>query len=404
MRTPLDSAAMSPATTVRYTAAAMTDSADLALLPEGLRDDLPPTAEREADIVGRLIAGFQGHGYERVKPPLVEFEESLLVGPGAGISRHMFRLMDPVSQRMMGLRADMTTQVARIAATRLAHTARPLRLCYAGQVLRIRGSQLRPERQFTQAGAELIGVDSVAADAEMVRLAATVMAEVGVGELTIDLTVPALVPMVCADLGLDETAAAMARKALDQRDAPALIGLAATARDRLKSLIDAAGPTEAALTALADVPLPAAGRALLDRVAALVADLSAEGGSGGDFALTLDPGESRGFEYQSGISFALLALGVRGELGRGGRYTLSNGETATGFSLYLDSLLRAVPAPEAVPRLFLPRGQAAAAAGLRRQGWRVVGDLAEGGEAEAEARRLGCTHIFEQGTPRPLSR
>jgi len=400
MRTPLDSAAMSPATTVGYTAAAMTDSAHLALLPEGLRDDLPPTAEREADIVGRLIAGFQGHGYERVKPPLVEFEESLLVGPGAGISRHMFRLMDPVSQRMMGLRADMTTQVARIAATRLAHAVRPLRLCYAGQVLRIRGSQLRPERQFTQAGAELIGIDSVAADAEMVCLAATVMAEVGVGDLTIDLTVPALVPMVCADLGLDETAAAMARKALDQRDAPALIGLAATARDRLKSLIDAAGPAEAALAALAGVPLPAAGRALLDRVAALVADLGTEGG----FALTLDPGESRGFEYQSGISFALLATGVRGELGRGGRYTLSNGETATGFSLYLDSLLRAVPAPEAVPRLFLPRGHAAAAAELRREGWRVVGDLAGNGEAEAEARRLGCTHIFERGMPRPLSR
>ncbi len=400
MRGVEDSAAVSRARGVGYTRPAMTDTADLALLPEGLRDDLPPAAEHEAAIVGRLIDGFQGHGYERVKPPLVEFEESLLIGPGAGISRHMFRLMDPVSQRMMGVRADMTTQVARIAATRLAHGPRPLRLCYAGQVLRIRGSQMRPERQFTQAGAELIGIDSVQADAEMARLAATAMAEVGVADLTIDLTVPALVPMVCEDLGLDEAAAAMVRQALDRRDAPALIGLAATARDRLKALIDAAGLAQAALETLAGLELPAAGRALIERVGELVADLV---GDDAGYALTFDPGESRGFEYQSGISFSLLAGGVRGELGRGGRYNLATGETATGFSLYLDSLMRAVPAAETPPRLFLPRAEGARVAELRADGWRVVGDLAGGGDTEAEARRLGCTHIFHQGTPRALS-
>ncbi len=401
MRGEEDGAAVSPAPRVGYTSPAMTDRADLALLPEGLRDDLPPAAEHEAAIVGRLIDGFQGHGYARVKPPLVEFEESLLVGPGAGISRHMFRLMDPVSQRMMGLRADMTTQVARIAATRLAHAPRPLRLCYAGQVLRIRGGQLRPERQFTQAGAELIGVDSVAADAEMARLAATTMAEVGVSDLTIDLTVPALVPMVCEALGLDEAAAATVRRALDRRDAPALIGLAAAARDRLGALIEAAGPAQAALEALAHLELPAAARALIDRVAELVADLA---GDGADFALTFDPGESRGFEYQSGISFALLAGGVRGELGRGGRYSLLDGETATGFSLYLDSLMRAVPAPEPAPRLSLPGAVGARAAALRAVGWRVVGDLAGADDSEAEARRLDCSHIFQQGSPRALRR
>ncbi len=383
-----------------YTSAAMTDTADLALLPEGLRDELPPAAEHEARIVERLIAAFQGHGYDRVKPPLVEFEESLLAGPGAEISRHMFRLMDPVSQRMMGVRADMTTQVARIAATRLAHAPRPLRLCYAGQVLRIRGSQLRPERQFAQAGAELIGLDSAPADAEMVRLAAATMAEVSVSDLTIDLTVPALVPMVCEALGLDEAAATAVRRALDRRDAPALIGLEAAARDRLKALIDAAGPAEQALEALRSADLPARALGLLDRAGALVEALAPDGSG---FALTLDPGESRGFEYQSGISFSLFAGGVRGELGRGGRYRLSNGETATGFSLYLDSIMRAVPAPETAARLFLPLSGGNAAAALRAEGWRVVGDLAGAADAEAEARRLGCTHLYLEGMPRPLA-
>src|SRR5687768_2002601 len=110
------------------------------LLPEGLADLLPPEAEAEATVVSRLMATLAAHGYERVKPPLVEYEETLLSGAGASMAKDTFRLMDPISQRMVGLRADMTPQVARIAASRLKAVPRPLRLSYAGQVLRVRGS------------------------------------------------------------------------------------------------------------------------------------------------------------------------------------------------------------------------------------------------------------------------
>ncbi|HEY8351250.1 MAG TPA: ATP phosphoribosyltransferase regulatory subunit, partial [Sphingomonadales bacterium] len=103
------------------------DYSERALLPEGFHDDLPPDAEYEASIGERLLARFYAFGYERVSPPLVEFEESLLAGSGRALSRQMFRLMDPASQRMMGIRTDMTIQVARIAGTRLAAAARPLR-------------------------------------------------------------------------------------------------------------------------------------------------------------------------------------------------------------------------------------------------------------------------------------
>ena len=106
---------------------------------------------------------FAAHGYQRVKPPLLEFEDSLLAGSGAAVAEQTFRLMDPDSQRMMGLRADTTPQVARIATTRLASAPRPLRLSYAGQCLRVRGTQLAPDRQVAQAGIELIGCDNPAA-------------------------------------------------------------------------------------------------------------------------------------------------------------------------------------------------------------------------------------------------
>ena len=128
-----------------------------ALLPTGLYDLLPPEAELEAEVTARLMSVLTSHGYQRVKPPLVEFEDTLLSGAGAAMSSETFRTMDPTSHRMVAVRADMTPQVARIAATRLGHRPRPLRLSYAGQVLRVRGSEVRPERQFGQAGAELIG-------------------------------------------------------------------------------------------------------------------------------------------------------------------------------------------------------------------------------------------------------
>ena len=384
-----------PPRRLEYAPAAMTDYADLALLPEGLHDDLPPTAAYEARTIERLIACFEGHGYERVKPPLIEFEESLLAGPGAQVSRHMFRLMDPISQRMMALRADMTPQVGRIAATRLQHVARPVRLCYAGQVLRVRGSQLRPERQFAQAGAELIGADSPSCDAEAALLAAVALAEAGVKELSIDLTTPSLAPALCAAAGLEGAAAEAARAALDRKDGAGLASLPQEARESLTPLLEAAGPADAAIAALRGMRLPAAVRPMverLDEVAGLIG--AAEPG----VRLTIDPGESRGFEYETGVSFALFARRVSGELGRGGRYELANGEAATGFTLYLDSVMRGLPQLAPAPKLYLPYGPPVGRAKeFRERGWRVLRGLEPEADAKAEGRRLGCTHILGDG-------
>ena len=168
----------------------MTSGSAKTLLPSGVGDELPPRAAHEARVIERLLACFDAYGYDRVKPPLIEFEDSLFDGPGRALAEQTFRLMDPVSQRMMGVRPDMTVQIARIAATRLAQAPRPLRLSYAGQVLRVRGTQLRPERQFAQAGFELIGGLGSAGDAEVIALAAEVLADIGVADLSIDLTMP----------------------------------------------------------------------------------------------------------------------------------------------------------------------------------------------------------------------
>ncbi len=374
----------------------MTESVHRALLPAGLQDILPPHAAHEADVVERLLARFQGQGYARVKPPVLEFEETLMAGAGAAVAQQTFRLMDPVSQRMMGLRADITPQVVRIAASRLARAPRPLRLCYSGQVLRVRGGQLRSERQFGQAGVELIGAPQEAADAEVVSVAAEALAGLGVAGLSIDLNLPPLVADTAAALGFDAAAAGALRQALDRKDAAAVEDLAGDQAPLFQALLRAAGPIEAALQALAGLELPAPAAAQVARLAEVAGLI---GASAPDLTLTVDPVEHRGFEYQTGISFTIFARGVSGELGRGGRYLADrdNGdpESSTGFTLYMDTLLRALPRAQAPPQLYLPAGTPPAKArALRGAGWATLSGLEPEADPKAEAKRLACSHIL----------
>jgi ATP phosphoribosyltransferase regulatory subunit len=366
-----------------------------ALLPLGLRDLLPPDAAIEATIVARQMAVLGSHGYERVKPPLAEFEENLLSGAGAAMARETFRLMDPISQRMIGLRADMTPQVARIATTRLKNAPRPLRLCYAGQVLRVKGSQLHPERQVGQVGAELIGSDETAADVEVIALAADALTASGVAALSVDLGLPTLVPALCRALGLAPKAAEAVRQALDHKDAAAVAAVGGRAATLLGKLLDSAGAASKALAVLTALDLPA--EAVAER-ARLTTVLERLGQTAPDLHLTIDAVENRGFEYHTGVSFTFFAKGVRGELGRGGRYRTDDGagEPATGFTLYTDTVLRAVAKDIPMRRLYLPAGSdPVVARRLRRDGWTTVAGLAPIVDAEAEARRLGCGHRLE---------
>jgi ATP phosphoribosyltransferase regulatory subunit len=381
----------------------MTANADQALLPAGLQDLLPPAAAQEAGAVERLIQTFGAYGYDRVKPPLIEFEDALLAGAGAALAQQTFRLMDPVSQRMLGVRADMTTQVARIATSRLSRAPRPLRLCYGGQVLRVTGSQLRPERQFAQVGAELIGSESEHADAEALIMAVGGLTGIGAQALTVDLNLPPLVAALAERLQLDADVTQRLRQALDRKDAAAVDQLAGDHAPLFQGLLRAAGPAEDALDDLAALDLPERVQREADRLKRVVALVQA---ALPDLTLTVDPVEHRGFEYHQGVTFTIYARGVRGELGRGGRYTTDAAggpsEPATGFTLFMDSVLRALPEPEAPARVYVPHAHARQAADLRQNGWAALAGLMPEDDPAAEARRLGCTHLLKDGGVHPL--
>lgn len=387
----------------------MTDLERKALLPAGLRDILPPEAAFEAEICEMLAAGFGSHGYDRVKPPLVEFEDSLMSGAGAAVSADTFRLMDPVSQRMMGVRADMTTQVARIALTRLTDVPRPLRLSYTGEVLRVRGTQLRPERQFAQVGAELIGTESAEADIEIIAIAVAALGEIGVPDLSVDLTIPPLVPALMEAMPLGEDGYGALRDALDRKDTASVRAHGGEHAETLCSLMDGTGPAAAALEVLSRLTLPVAPAKELDRLRNVVEGL---GKRLPNLDITVDPVENRGFEYHTGVGFTFFSRGERGEIGGGGRYiaTLNgadagndNGEAATGFTLYVDNIMRVLPSRPVPPRVYVPPGVSPdGLAALRKDGWVTVAGLDDTVEAAAEARRLNCSHVWVSGRAEPL--
>ena len=370
-----------------------------ALLPAGLRDTLPPNAQTEAAAVETLMAVFASHGYGRVKPPLIEFEDSLLAGAGAALTDQVFRVLDPDSHRMMAFRADMTPQIARIAATRLAAAPRPLRLSYAGQCVRVRAAR-GTDRQVPQAGIELIGADCAAADAEAMLVAAEALGAIGIGRISLDLTLPNLAPALLEAAGLGGAAGHALARALDRKDSAAVAEHAGTLAPMLTALLLAAGPAQAALAALDAAPLPEPQRALAARLADVVQILASRAPG---IRVTVDPLEFRGFRYHSGIAVTVFAPGRQDELGRGGRYITGEGEPATGVTLFADAVLRAAPAPGARASVLMPWGSDPAdGRRLRAAGFATVAAL-DGEDGVGEALRLRCSHVFLGGEIREVS-
>ncbi len=377
----------------------MTDhSTHPALLPAGLSDLLPPQARREAEIVNALMIYLESFGYERIKPPLVEFEESLLNGIGEKQAMSSLRMMDPDSRRVMAVRSDITVQAARIAATRLAKAPRPLRLSYCGEVLRTHGDQLRPERQFCQVGVELIGSDCIAADTEVVTLAVSALADIGISSLTVDLQIPTLAAALIEDFGLDEATALQLTDVLDRKDSAAIPQIVPSQSRLIEALMACVGPVDDVLIRFQSLDFPGQSareaQRLIDTVTRLHAHLP-------DLSLTIDPVEQRSLNYHTGLTFAVYTPHSRGALGLGGRYGYETGqicESATGFTLFLDTLLRAAPQGHRLRRLYVPQNaQNIDYAKLRAQGYAVVRQLDDVDDPLLEARRLGCESVYDHG-------
>lgn len=364
------------------------------LLPEGLRDRLPAEAEAASRVMRALLDVMRSHGYARVTPPMAEFLDTLVHEATATSEHELLRLTDPVSGRTMAIRPDITQQIGRIATSRLAQAARPLRLSYAGQVMKLTANELWPERERLQVGAELIGSDGAAAASEVVRLAIEALHAAGAEDIIVDFALPLCVDRLAeAHRSLDAVNLGQVEMALDAKDAGALVALGA---DVFVPLLAATGPFASAVAKLREVDQRGTLNDWLDSLETIAASLS------GMATLTLDPTERHGFEYQSWFGFSIFVAGHNVVVGRGGGYSVrhacGNREAAVGFSLYPDPLIEAGLGNPDLPerRLFLPIGHdAAQAVALRAEGWVTIAALSDADDGAA----LGCTHHLTGGEP-----
>lgn len=373
------------------------------LLPEYIEDVLPAEAARMEQMRRKLLDLFHVHGYQLVIPPMLEYLESLTTGAGHDLDLATFKVVDLLTGRLMGVRADITPQAARIDA-HLLNRQGVTRLCYAGSVLRTRPDGLAQTREPLQVGAELFGHAGVESDIEIQRLLVQGLQSVGVLGLQIDFSHVGIFRSLIEHAGIareQEQSLLMALQSKDKSEMTELMAdLADDVRQALLALADLNGGVEVLDAAEQRLPQYSGIRqALLDlrRVAQQF--------QGCNVRVSFDLAELRGYHYHSGMVFAAYAQGYSGPLALGGRYdevgsAFGRARPATGFSLDLRGLATALPAATNGKAILAPYAESAELqqkiAALRAAGEVVIIDLPG---HEVHRAELDCDRVLvQQGT------
>ncbi len=313
------------------------------LLPEYIEDILPPEARRVESLRARLLELFRVHGYQLVMPPMLEYVESLLTGTGHDLDLRTFKLVDQLSGRMMGVRADITPQVARIDA-HLLNREGVTRLCYCGTVLHTRPRGMNATREPLQIGAEVYGHPGIESDLEIQDLLLRALAACGIRGARLDLGHVAVFRALCVHGGVDAGLEALLHEALDAKDMPGLealtAGLDGTTRQALLALPGLYGDRSVLERAGAALPRHPEILAAIEDLARLSRDKG--------LPVSIDLADLRGYHYHSGVVFAAYAPGLANAVALGGRYdevgkAFGRARPATGFSMDLRDLAQVAP-------------------------------------------------------------
>ena len=364
------------------------------LLPAGLSDVLHPNAKIQAKKIEKLLDTFSSFGYLRIKPPLVEYEDSLLSeGPGNVLKDSTFRIMDPLSQKMMALRSDMTAQISRISSTRLSHLPRPLRLSYSGDVLRVNGDSFNMERQKTQVGAELIGNESVIIDAEIILVCLESLSSIDINDITLDLNLPFLRAYLLRNIPVSSRN--IINEAIDRKDKNVIKKLKIDSALQILKLMEAAGDygsSKINLSLLGSNDFLSKALDYLLNVAKIIKE------NNPSVNITLDPLENRGFKYHSGLSFTIFSQNFRGEIAKGGRYLTVSNETATGCTIYTEKIYNTAKDFIENKLVYVPFLNINDANSIIDKGYDIIFGTRENDNVEQEAHEMGCKYIFKNET------
>jgi len=313
------------------------------LLPEDIADVLPAQARKVETLRRTILDLYQSYGYELVAPPILEFLDSLLTGTGSDLNLQTFKLVDQLSGRTLGLRADITPQVARIDA-HLLNRAGVTRLCYAGSIAHARTPVGSSSREQLQLGAEIYGSANWEADFEAITLLLKTLELAGLKKVYLDLSHAGILTGILAEQKLDKETIESLYALLQSKDRPRLKQWATCLPEKvaqaLLELTELNGPCAQVLTkAKKMLPKHAAVDQALADLERLVSAANAKAG----LELSIDLADLRGYQYHSGVMFAAYVYGLPQPIARGGRYdqvgqAFGRSRPATGFSLDLLTL------------------------------------------------------------------
>ena len=361
------------------------------LLPEFVEDVLPDEARAIESVRARLLEVFRVCGYELVMPPMLEYIDSLLTGTGRDLDLRTFKLIDQLSGRTMGVRADMTPQVARVDA-HLLNREGVARLCYCGTVLHTRPRGLTATREPLQVGAEIYGHAGIESDVEIQQLLRAALAACGVDDVRLDVGHVGVFRAIARRAGVSPELESDLLEALLAKDRPGIASLTesldAAARDALRTLPELYGGAEVLDAGARRLPAH-------PEIAAALADLRALVQANG-IAMSIDLADLRGYHYHSGVVFAVYCERLPSAIALGGRYdevgkAFGRARPATGFSMDLREIARVAPRAARTGTILAPHstdpGLHAAVAALRARGEVVIVDLPG---HESTRSELGC--------------
>ena len=347
------------------------------VLPDHIADVLPSEARHIEELRRGLLDTARSYGYELVMPPMLEYLESLLTGTGEALALQTSKLVDQLSGRTMGLRADMTQQVARIDA-HLLNRQGVTRLCYCGPVVHARPDRPRATREPFQFGAEIYGHEGLEADLEALHLALDCLKSAGVKNVIVDLADVRIVRSLLAGVMVDEQVLRSVHAALAAKNATELAELTVSfpqaSREGLMALLQLYGGMEVLDKAEKQLESVAGVRDVLSHLRWLAQRLDG-------VQVSFDLADLRGYSYYSGTRFAIYVPNGTDALVRGGRYdevgaVFGRNRPAAGFSLDIKQLVAVVPERPLKAAIRAPWGDdvqvAAAIAALRQQGETVV--------------------------------
>ncbi len=305
------------------------------LLPEGFRDSLPDLAGKEYLISSSFLNLMKKNGYLLIKPPLLEFERSLFFLTPEKDNIDSFRLLDPVSQKMMGIRPDITLQVARLACGSLNESPRPLRLCYSGEILKAYNNGLNLSRQITQIGSEIIGIGDNFCEKELIDLIIEILKKLKIKKFFINFTMPTLIESLSKDFNLTRDELDFVKEKYQNKNHKGIEKISKNLEEISKELLSIVGLVEANIKKLKKINFP---KLTLIEINNFIKVIDKIRKKFPNLNLYMDPLEIDGSDYHTGLAFKVFSENLK-ELFTGGNYKVFK-ENCIGFSGYVENLVK----------------------------------------------------------------